>query len=250
MDTTEITLIVRSTLRLPEGDVPVSDAEILSAIADGYKDTAALALCVEETQDVITTAGERTVPFTGIRVNYVERLDTSPPRGLLRVHPATFGLRPAEGSEPEFWFPWGDVVCLDPVPASAIPLRLYVADYPVELAGGPGVAEGDYIFADTSAYDWTDTVAYHWIGMTPGTGGELSDLPPEFRECPILFALYAVAMKLRAWKAALQWYNRYILSISRRKAEYIRRVPDRRRDREIPLSVRRTWNRGGAHGNP
>lgn len=244
MDTIEMTAAIRSGLRLPDGDVPVSDTEILSAIHDGYKDTAALALCVEETQDVVTTAGERTVPFTGIRVNYVERLDTVPPRGLLRVHPATFGLRPAAGSEPEFWFPWGDVVCLDPVPASAIPLRLYVADYPAEA---PGEAEGDYIYADTAAYAWTDTVAYHWIRMT---GGELTDLPPEFRECPLYFAFYAVALKLRAWKAALQWYNRYILSISRRKAEYIRRVPDRRRDREIPLSVRRTWNRGGAHGNP
>jgi hypothetical protein len=68
--------LIRTTLEIPS-QAHMSSATILQVINDGYKDVTSRAFCIENEDTVRMVTGNRIVPFTGHRVNYVESVYTT-----------------------------------------------------------------------------------------------------------------------------------------------------------------------------
>ncbi|MFH1147222.1 MAG: hypothetical protein V1736_05890, partial [Pseudomonadota bacterium] len=51
------------------------------------------------------------------------------------------------------------------------------------------------------------------------------------------FTLAFAALKLKRWADAANAYNKYIMSVQQKRAEYIMKYPDGRISHEIPGSV-------------
>ncbi len=69
----EMEALIRAALEIPAQE-HMSSATILRAINDGMKDVAALTSCIEHEDLAVTVAGNRLVPFSGYKVNFVEYL--------------------------------------------------------------------------------------------------------------------------------------------------------------------------------
>jgi hypothetical protein len=223
----------------------VSEAEILRALNDGYRDIAARAFCIERKFKLPTVAGARAIPFPwGIRINHVETIpaiDTADPphaytpgddeylwaddeyepyrgavetdpevreglAGLIRIAPSMCGRVPLDGRGPQYWFSWGLNLCIEPIPAEATWLRLYIARYPQ-------------------------------AALEPVANQTPIDLPESFHGCLADFAIYTLAISLRRWNLMATHYNRYIIGIQRRHWGYIHKRPDGEKDRRIPARV-------------
>lgn len=189
------------------------DTELTSVINDGYKDVATKALSYEYKITKTNIAAEKIISLKAedpvvIRVNFVEYKSgtTEGGQGLMEILPQAIGYIPVSGSTPQYWFQWGDMLVIEPVPdAATYDLALYASCYPT-----PALSSS------------TDT---------------LDDLPEEFHECVYFFALAYSALKLRRWGDAALAYNQYIATVQRHKAEYIAKHPDTRITHDLPDSV-------------
>lgn len=199
----EMESLIRTTLELPS-QAHVSSAVILQAINDAYKDVAVKTFSIEREDSVNTVAGNGLVPFSGHRVTKVI-YDTSG-QGLVEILPMMAGHTNISGSTPQYWFPWGDKVVIEPTPDAVYPLTLFVSDYP------------DAELTLTTEYP--------------------TSLPDEFHPCIVDFVCYTVCLKLRKWRKASFYYNQYIQNLKKRKQEYMDRKAEKRAIHYIPNNVK------------
>jgi hypothetical protein len=181
-----------------------TDAEINAWINDVQRDIAAKTLCYEAVQSVTTTSGSRLVPFTGHRVVYVEYLagGTVRPAGLQRITPERLGHIELHGVvTPQYYFQWGTNVVIEPIPAGAHNLNLYVSQWP-----------------DYELYDTTDEPL----------------IPIEFHECIIPAVLYLARIKSREFNISGSQYVKYVSELQRLTNEYLIRLPSRNIDIRVP----------------
>ena len=205
--------LVRSDLN-ETGYTMLSETELGNIINDGYKDVTAKGLCNEVKISKSSIAAEKVISLIGtvgggqdiIRVNYVERLATGVTTGgvgLIAVLPQTIGFLPMTTGVPQYWFQWGNYLVVEPVPTAATyDLNIYASCYPTAV-------------------------------MTAA----ISTLPSEFHECVYTFTLAFAALKLKRWADAANAYNKYIVDVQRKRAEYIMKHPDSRISHELPDSV-------------
>lgn len=207
--------VIRSLVRdgLNEQAATVlTDTELNAIIDDGCRDTAVKGLCREVTQTLTLTEGVKIYPEptgSGVpcRTLYVEHDGL----GLICIPPQAVGfvagnLSVAIGT-PQFWFPWGEMIVLEPAPNAAAvsaTTKLHSACYPAAALA---------------------------------TDATVPDLPAEFHECVYLYTLAFCALKLRRWGDAAMAYNRYIADVQRKRFEYVFKVPDAKAAREIPDNV-------------
>ena len=205
--------LVRSALNEPSTSSGiVTSTELTAAINDGYKDVAAKALCYEAivTKDNIP-ASVKLVSLIGsnvVRVNYAEYYISSASggRGVMNQLPNIFGHRTPDDYTPHWWFQWGDFLIVDPSPdVATYDLNLYCSCYPAAVLTNP-----------------TDIP---------------SSLPSEFLEDIIQFATSRIAFKLKRWNDAAMAYNRYIVSVQRKRYEYVAKNMDHYQLTKIPGSV-------------
>lgn len=203
--------LTRSALN-DTGTARLTLAELNTLANDGYKDVSVKGICYESRiTDVTTniTAGACVVSLVGksvIRVNHVAYVTTTAEKGLARIDPRAHGHLNLSGAAPQFWFPWGDFIVIDPAPdVGTYDLAVYAARYPAAAMS----ADAD----------------------TP------TNLPAEFHECVYLFARAFARLKLRQWGKFVEDYNDYTQEVQRRKFEYIMKHPDPREAREMPPVV-------------
>jgi hypothetical protein len=205
--------LVRSDLNETTTTI-LSDTELNSIINDGYKDVAIKGLCYENkiTKDNIPTS-QRMVSLIDqdpkvVRVNYVEYKSgaTQGGVGMMGIIPQAVGYTPINLNVPQYWFQWGNILVIDPLPdAATYDLAIYAACIPTPVLS----ADGD----------------------------KCDDIPVEFHECVYLFALAFAALKIRRWGDAATTYNKYITSLQQKRAEYIMKYADSRFSHEIPDNV-------------
>ncbi len=78
MNITTMEALVRTRLNEPS-TVMLSSTEILRALNDGQKDVAIKALCIEKEVLVVLDTSQATIPFTGIKINYIGAGRYEPP---------------------------------------------------------------------------------------------------------------------------------------------------------------------------
>lgn len=192
----------------------LSDAELTILINDGYKDICAKAFAYEKkiTKDNIATS-EKVVSLVGenvARINYVEYKSgtTEGGKGMICILPQAVGHIPINTNAPQGWYQWGEYLVLEPLPdAATYDLAVYATCYP------------SAVLVATSA----DLPA--------------SNLPSEFHEDVYYFTLAFAAFKLKRWADAATAYNRYIIDIQTKRAQYIMKQVDTRMTHELPESV-------------
>lgn len=204
----------------------VSTPELLAALNTAYKEVASRALCIEREGNVVTISGEPLVYVGDKQIKHMSVVsldglvgfadtagvvftDTSDVEwtdpetltalckiGIPCITPSTVGSSLLEdaGYWPQGWFQWGQFLYIQPVPDDRYLLVLYLADNP-----------------DLALINGTDIP---------------TDLPDEFQECIILFACYALCLKLRRWGLASAYYNRYVQLLMVKKAAFISHMPD------------------------
>ena len=128
--------------------------------------------------------------------------------GVLKASPGIFGHCAIDNQTPKYWFQWGDMLAIDPLPDNVANylMMMHKADYP------------------TRGMDAT----YYPVP---------SDLPEEFQELLVDFACYVLSLKLKKWKQASRHYNIYTQNLSLRKQEYINRKAEKRLLRDLPINV-------------
>lgn len=197
------------------------DTELNSGINDGYKHTAAMGLCCENkiAFDNIPAA-QKIIPLLPatnriIRVNYVEYKTgtTEGGLGMLGILPQTVGRISTDGNSPKYWFQWGDYLIVEPITdVATYDLAVYASCYPSAVLS----ADGDLP----------------------------ASIPAEFHECVYLFAMAFAALKLKRWADAAGAYNRFIIDVQRKRAEYIMKYPDGRLSHDLPDNVTLEERRG------
>lgn len=198
----------------------LSAAELNSIINDGYKDVAVKGLCYENKITMDNIAIGKIVSLRDqspkvIRVNYVEYKSgtTQGGVGMLAALPQAFGYAPTNTSVPHYWFQWGQDLVIDPIPdAATYDLAIYAACLPSTVLSAD---------ADTC-----------------------SVLPLEFHECVYLFTVAFAALKLRRWADSAMFYNKYIISVQQKRAEYVMKYPDGRLSHELPDNVSMQQQKG------
>lgn len=198
--------LVRSELNETTTTV-LSDTELDAIINDGYKDVAVKGLCYESKTAKDNIAAEKILSMVAtnpVRVNYVEYKTgaTEGGKGLMCILPQVVGNAPINGNTPQYWFPWGKYIAVEPIPdAVTYDLEVYSSCYPMSA-------------------------------LSVGTDLP-SSLPVEFHECIYLFALAFASMKLKKWADVGNYYNQYISSVQRKKNEYIIKSSDMRSGQKI-----------------
>ena len=207
--------LVRSDLN-ETSTTMLSDAELNTMINDGYKDVANKGLCYEVKASVpnvtalvkIISFAEITALNFGIKITKVEYKSgtTDGGTGMMAILPQAVGHIPINGNSPQYWFQWGEHLVIEPLP-------------------------------DIATYDLYVYMSFTPLAIISSESGTPVLLPIEFHECVYLFTLAFAALKLRRWGDAAMAYNKYIMSVQQKRAEYITRYPDYRSSHELPDNV-------------
>lgn len=193
-------------------------AQLNRFINAGILDVAAKTLCIENMDAAVTAASTRTVAYTGFKVHFVEYVPgTEDPIGLRRILPHQIGRVESDATEPQYWCPWGSSILIEPLPAAAHNLNLYVADYPAA-----------FLSSDTDTLDAT------------------AGLPVEVHELVVDHAEVFALIKDRKFARAGRRYAAYAQRITTARRLFIDRHADTRTDIAIPARVEiQPGQRGG-----
>jgi hypothetical protein len=192
----------------------LSDTELNSIINDGYKDTAVKGLCYEnKIAKTNINVSEKVISLLDqnpkvIRVNYVEYKSgtTQGGKGLMCIQPQAIGHIPISGNAPQYWFQWGDMLVIEPLPdVGTYDLAIYASCIPTPV-----------LSADSDV---------------------CSDLPSEFHECVYYFALAIAAVKLKRWSMVATYYNKYIVDVQTKREQYAINRIDSRSSHTLPDAV-------------
>jgi len=124
---------------------------------------------------------------------------------LLQTDPRAYGFTTIRSYSPQYWFQWGNYLAIEPVPDDDYVINLFISDYP------------------SSEMTLDDD--------TP------SELPYEFWESIIDFALYVLSIKLERWDDVRSYYNNYVNNLRRRRMDYIKRKAEERMVHRFPDEV-------------
>lgn len=215
---------IRSLIRYQHNDQDnnlLSDYFLNLLINDGYKDVSIKGVSYESRvskANIYSGSGQVSLSSSNpIRPAFVSYDTGTGEIGLAKIIPQALGHIPTQGDYPQFWFPWGDIIVIDPVPAVATyDLFAYCAIFPTAA-----------LTLDTD---------------TP------TNLPPEFHECVYMYALAWSNLRLRQWANFVTQYNDYHAELTRRKNEYITKHPDLVTVRALPDVVEITYGETNAGG--
>jgi cation transport regulator ChaB len=182
-----------------------SDTIINRWLNDGQWDVAVKALCYEREHAIVTTANSRSTVVNAVKVLGVELVDSDGSRkGLGKITPRMVGHLPLTGDGPQFWFPWGNKVCVEPIPAQVYNLIAYVAIHPLQVMS-----------ADTDE----------------------PEIPPAFIPLTIWYAHIRGLMRDRKFATAGRYYQIYMDSVIRAAENTIKKHADRRGDFSQPTAI-------------
>lgn len=108
---------------------------------DGERDVAIKTLCYENITQITTAVDTRmtTVPAADYyQINKVLHVEeNSGLLGLIKINPLMLGHLDLNGNSPQFWFPWGKAVGIEPLdPTNTYTLNVYASCIPVlEMSG-------------------------------------------------------------------------------------------------------------------
>jgi hypothetical protein len=184
-----------------------TDAEIARLLNDGERDIAIKTCCLQNV-DSLTTAlyasMYRKVQFSGHKVLYMEYVDATTPKGMQKIRPQQMGHLPFSGSAPQYWFQWGQYIIVDPLPAASYTMNAYIADYPQYE-----------MYADA----------------------DVPQVPYEFQEDIVNYAVYMAMMKDRKWGQAAAVYQSYIGSLQVKRMKYVTIYPESRQEKIVPETI-------------
>lgn len=126
--------------------------------------------------------------------------------GLTRISPNVAGYTAIDSYMPIFWFQWGNYIEVEP--------RISTSDYSVRafIADAPSAA-------------------------LTGTTSVPSELPAEFQTLLVDFACYVLSLKLKKWKQAARYYNKYINDLSKKRRDFLLRKAEKKSIRELPDNI-------------
>jgi len=165
-----------------------TDAELNRYINDGERDVAAKSECIQSVSALSTALYAtmyRQVLFSGYKVLFVENTSATIPVGLQKITPKQMGRKSYTSGAPQYWFPWGQYIIIDPLPTASYNLNVYTANYPTyEMS------------ADTD---------------TP-------QIPSECIECIFPYAAYRALWKSKKWGQSALYYSEYIAMVQQKKS--------------------------------
>lgn len=135
----------------------VLQPELRRWLSVAAKKIAQEALCVRRILTARTTASTREVAVDAYKVHHVEFIPTTGRSIMLRkITPLQVGNVDLDGALPQFWYPYGENIGIEPVPATGSDhlLRLYVSDR-------PKLQHATWPFA-TFAAGWTENIAFNF----------------------------------------------------------------------------------------
>jgi len=188
----------------------LTDADLTNIINDAYKDIMAKCFCYEVKETLTLIDGNKIyrVPMTtanAIRTTYIEHDGD----GIMQIPPTAVGYADATVTSgkgtPLYWFQWGEYLVFEPTPnstAAGNTTNVYNACYPAAVLSS-----------------------------------DFTNLPAEFHEDVVEFALAFANLKLKRWGDAALHYNAYIASVQRKRFDYVYKVADVRTQRILPDSV-------------
>lgn len=182
-----------------------TDAAIKRWINDGERDIAIKALCLESIYSKTTTASTRTVATPYNKVMHVEYVPGSGnPVGLVKITPLHVGNVPVDGSTPQYWFPWGKTIGIEPLSASTYTLNVYASILPT-------------------------------IEMSDNT--DEPQIPKAFHEDIVTYAVYRGLIRKWMFRASAGEYVKYISSIQAKRDLIIERYKTYHLETRMPDRV-------------
>lgn len=176
-----------------------TDAMFNRWINAGIDDVAAKTHCIKSI-DAISVSGRATA-FSGYAVKTVLNSDGI---SLHKSNLKRMGHSPVNSPSPQFWCQWGQFLVVDPVPATATTLTVYIADYATALS------------SDTDQ-----------LGTTAG-------LPNEVHELVFDYTLWMAHLRDRQYAAAAGIYMMYSNKCLLHRSFFDKKYADRQADQEIP----------------
>lgn len=184
-----------------------SDTEITLWLNDGQYDVASKGLCLESVQ-ALSIASARTVAVTivPVKVLYVEYVPSSgTPIGLVEITPLMIGHVDISGAAPQYWYPWGGYIGIEPKPAATYSLNAYTAILPQ---------------------------------ATLSNSTDEPTIQPEFIPLMVQYAYIQGLIKDRLFAKAGLAYREYISTLQRIRQDTIDRYANIRNEMVIPDIIR------------
>jgi len=128
--------------------------------------------------------------------------------GVIKANPNVFGHLVIDNQTPKYWFQWNNAFVIDPLPddTASYLMMVHRASYPSKEM------DGTYYKAP-------------------------NDLPEEFHSLLIDFACYVLLIKLKKWRQASKYYNRYMRNLNAKRQEYVNRKAEERKLIKLPDEV-------------
>lgn len=174
-------------------------------INDGQWDVADKSLCYEREHSLVTVVNTRSVVISATKLLSLEYLPTSGSRmGLGRILPQMVGHINLTGVTPQYWFMWGNRVCIEPIPTAVYNLVGYIASHPLQI-----------LTSDTDE----------------------PEIPVAFIPWVIEYAHIRALMRDKQWGKAAYRYSQYITDMAMARSNVLRKHANSRSDFDIPNVV-------------
>lgn len=174
LDAGDLETRVRTYLNEVSADF-FTQADIWRWLSVGAKDIAQSSTCIRRVLDAVTASSTRTVTTNCYKVMHVEYIPSSGrPIMLTKIDPLRLGHYPIDGATPQYWYEYGvgssQTIGIEPLPASAYELRLYVVDLPkMTHLTFASFTEG------VGATNWTESGTGWTLGTTAVHAGAVAD---------------------------------------------------------------------------
>jgi len=179
-----------------------TDAEINRWSNDGERDVAIKSLCIQSINVKATVANTRTISTPYNKVLYVEYVPGSgTPIGLIKISPLHLGHVPKTSITPQYWFPWGKKIGIEPMPTAAYNLNVYASTLPT-------------------------------IEMSEDT--DEPQIPKALMPLIVRFAFYRALLKAGLFKKSASVYSDYITGVQIARNNIVRQYRDRFEDTMVP----------------
>lgn len=174
-----------------------TDAQIKRWLNDGERDVAIKGLCIESINAKTTVANTRTVATPYNKVLYVEYNSV----GLVKINQTMLGRLDVNGIVPQYWFPWGKYIGIEPIPTAAYSLNVYASTLPtIEMS------------------DTTDE----------------PQVPKAFIPLIVNFAFYRGLLKMGMFAKSAQAYSAYINGLQEARSNVVRKWKNTLADTKVP----------------
>jgi hypothetical protein len=186
-----------------------SDAMITRWLNIGQRDVAAKTFCLEYMYGMISAASVRHVALTGIdllRIHAVEYVPDSGRRiGLGKIVPSMLGRMCLDGITPQYWFPWGNYVCIEPVPSvSTYKMIAYISVLP---------------------------------SAEMSNNSDITEIYPTYSQWVVDYAIIRALWRARKFGEAAVRYSVYTQALTQVRQDYLRKYINKEGELEIPHAI-------------